>query len=231
MKKTVLRILRLFLGLFLFSVGIVMTINANLGLAPWDVFHQGISNKIGITMGQASIAVGVLLVILNGVLGERLGWGTLCNMVFVGLFLDLLMLNHVIPIFESTILSLAMMLLGLFVIGLASYFYIGAGLGAGPRDGLMIVLTKKTGKSVRLIRNSIESSVLVMGYILGGFVGIGTLIMALTTGYFVQFAFKILNFDVKAVEHRFIDEDIKLLRRMLSGSKTDTDANYINRTK
>ncbi|MBA1334672.1 MAG: hypothetical protein HPY66_2576 [Firmicutes bacterium] len=225
MKEIVLRILRLFLGLFLFAVGIVMTINANLGLAPWDVFHQGISNKIGITMGQASIAVGVLLVILNGVLGERLGWGTLCNMVFVGLFLDFLMLNQLIPVFESIILRLVMMALGLFVIGVASYFYIGAGLGSGPRDGLMIAFTKKTGRSVRLIRNSIETSVLVMGYILGGFVGIGTLIMALTVGHFVQFAFKILNFDVNTVEHRFIDEDIKLLRRMLSKSKTDADAN------
>ncbi|WZL73311.1 hypothetical protein QBE52_00810 [Clostridiaceae bacterium 35-E11] len=214
MKKAVRCVVRLFIGLFLYAVGIVMTINANLGLAPWDVFHQGLSNIFHITMGQASIGAGIVLVALDSMFGEKLGWGTLGNMVFIGLFMDFLMLNHLIPIFEGFLPSLIMMLLGMFIIGVASYFYIGAGLGSGPRDGLMIALTKKTNKSVGFIRNCIEVAVLIIGYMLGGFVGIGTLITALTVGYFIQFAFKIFKFDVSQVEHKFIDEDIKFVQQV-----------------
>ncbi|MDF2532655.1 MAG: hypothetical protein K0Q65_2236, partial [Clostridia bacterium] len=149
LKNGMLRGSRLFVGLFLYAVGIVMTINANLGLGPWDVFHQGLSKTIGITMGQASISMGIIIVVMNYFVGEKLGWGTLSNMLFIGIFMDILMLNNLIPIYENIILQIFMMLGGMFVIGLASYFYIGAGLGSGPRDGLMVLLTKKTGKSVR----------------------------------------------------------------------------------
>jgi len=210
------KVIRLFIGLFLYAVGIVLTINANLGLAPWDVFHQGMTHLIGITMGQASIAVGIILVVLNSVLGEKLGWGTLFNMLFIGLFMDLIMLNHLIPICKGVIPGAIMMVLGMMVIGIASFFYIGAGLGSGPRDGLMIALTKKTSKSVRFVRNSIELSALTVGYILGGYAGVGTLIMALTLGCIIQFAFKVLKFDVSGINHRFIDEDIKTLKEKLS---------------
>lgn len=222
MKAVLFRILRLFTGLFLYAIGIVMTINANLGLAPWDVFHQGLSNTIGITMGQASIGVGLLLIIIDSFLGERLGWGTISNMIFIGLFMDVLMLNHLIPIFQHMLPSLLMMLLGMFIIGIASIFYIGAGLGSGPRDGLMVALTKRTGKSVRFIRNAIEICVLAIGYVLGGFIGIGTLITALAIGYMVQFAFKLFKFDVGQVQHRFIDDDIRWLGGLLKKEKRPT---------
>lgn len=224
MKKLILQFIRLFVGLFLYSVGIVLTINANLGFSPWDVFHKGISNVSGITMGQASITVGVIIVILNIVLGEKLGWGTLCNMLFIGIFMDLLMSNNLIPISQNLVLGLFMMILGMFIIGIATYLYIGAELGSGPRDGLMVALTKKTNKSVRFIRNSIEISALIIGYMLGGFVGIGTLIMASMIGYFVQFVFKIFKFDVSKINHRFIDEDIKQISKMRLESKEDTNA-------
>ncbi len=219
-EKILKRVAKLYLGLFLYALGIVMTINANLGLAPWEVFHQNLSINLGITMGQASIFVGLAFVILDSLFGERLGWGTLSNMIFIGVFLDILMLNHLVPVFQALLPRIIEMLLGMFTIGVASYFYISAGLGSGPRDGLMVALTKRTTKSVRFLRNCIESSVLVMGYILGGSVGIGTVIMALTVGYFVQFAFKIFKFNVKDTKHRFIDEDIKYLyNRFLGDSK------------
>ena len=220
MNKTIKRVAKLSLGLFLYAFGIVMTINANLGLAPWDVFHQGLSQNIGITMGQASIYVGIVFVILDSLLGERLGWGTLSNMIFIGVFLDILMLNNLVPVFQSVVPSFIMMLLGMFTIGIASYFYISAGLGSGPRDGLMVALTKRTAKSVRFLRNCIELSVLAIGYVLGGSVGIGTVIMALSSGYFVQFAFKLFKFNIREIKHRFIDEDIKYLYdRFFSGKE------------
>ncbi len=216
MKKLFFRIVRLFSGLILYAVGIVMTINANLGLAPWDVFHQGISKTIHITIGQAGIWIGFALVIFNTFFQERLGWGTIGNMLFIGIFIDLLMFNNLIPQFDSFVPSLIMLILGLFIIGIASIFYIGAGFGSGPRDGLMVVLTKKTGKSIRFIRNAIEIVVLIIGYLLGGFVGIGTLISALLIGYVVQLVFNLFNFDVSDIKHRYIDDDIKLIRQLFS---------------
>lgn len=224
MKETGRCIIRLFVGFFLFAAGIVMTINAHVGLAPWDVFHQGISNTVGITMGQASISLGIIIVLISGLLGEKPGWGTLGNMIFIGIFIDFLMLNHIIPEFQNIIAKLAMMVTGMFTIGVASFLYLSAGMGAGPRDGLMVVLTKRTGKSVRLIRSTIETGAVILGYIMGGSVGAGTLIMALTIGYFVQLAFGLFKFDVNKVEHRSVDHDIKLVRKMLSRSKTDVDA-------
>lgn len=217
--QMVQRFIKLSVGLFLYAVGIVLTINANLGLSPWDVFHQGITYFTGITMGQATIVVGIIIVMINAVLGERLGWGTLFNMLFIGLFMDLIMLNHLIPIFQEVISGVMMMFLGMFIIGLASYLYLGAGLGSGPRDGLMIALTKKTHKSVRFIKNSIEISALIVGYLLGGFVGLGTLIMAVALGYILQFVFKLFKFDVNSIQHRFIDEDVKILREKLCKDK------------
>ncbi|QUH24693.1 YczE/YyaS/YitT family protein [Serpentinicella alkaliphila] len=215
MKKAFVLLCRLFFGLFLVALGVVITIKANLGLAPWDVFHQGISKITNITIGQASITVGLILVLINFLLGERIGWATICNMIFVGVFIDLLMISDLIPTFDSLLLRLGMMILGMFVFGFASYFYIGTGLGSGPRDGLMIYLTKKTNKSVRFVRNTMEISVSILGFILGGTIGIGTIITAVGIGYFVQLAFKMMKFDVNELKHRFIDDDIVLLKNLL----------------
>jgi len=218
-KKSLLTLGRLFLGLFLYAVGIVLTINANLGLSPWQVFHQGVSKHIGITMGQASITVGFIFVILDWILGEKLGIGTICNMIFIGVFIDVLMLNNLIPVFSNLFAQVLMMILGMFVIGVASYFYIGAGLGSGPRDGLMVALTKRTKKSIGFIRNSIELSVLTIGYMLGGTVGVGTLIMVIGLGYFVQFTFKLFKFDVSKVKHKFIDDYIRIIKDTITNKK------------
>lgn len=214
-KTVVIRIARLFLGLFIFALGIVVTINANLGLQPWDVLHQGISLNTSLTLEQASISFGLLLLVINFFLGERIGWGTVANIFFIGIFMDLIMMSNLIPVASNFFVGLMMEALGMFLIGIGSYFYIDSELGAGPRDGIMIALTKRTKKPVSLIRNSIEALALVVGYLLGGYVGVGTIIMALTIGYFVSFAFKIFKFDVNKVQHRFIDEDIKWLRQQL----------------
>ena len=218
-KSIILRVAKLFAGLFLYAVGIVMTINANLGLAPWEVFHQGISKTVGITMGQASIAMGFVLIVLNGFFGEKLGWGTLSNMLFIGIFMDILMLNNLIPVFPGFFPGLLMLLTGIFVIGIATVFYMGAGFGSGPRDGLMVALKKRTGKSIRFIRNSMEITVLIMGYLLGGFVGAGTLITSITVGYIVQFAFRLFKFDATDVENRFIYEDINYIKNLIKEKK------------
>ncbi|GLC30561.1 YczE/YyaS/YitT family protein [Clostridium omnivorum] len=215
MRKFILTLLRLLIGLFLYAVGIVFTINANLGLSPWDIFHQGISRLTGITMGQASIIIGVLIIILDWVMGEKIGIGTIGNMLLIGIFMDILMLNHVIPVFNNLIIRVLMLILGMFIIGVACYFYIGAGLGSGPRDGLMVALAKKTNKPVKLIRSFIEFIPLVAGYFLGGTLGIGTLAMMLFGGYFIQLSFKLFNFDIREVKHKFINDYIIHVKKVL----------------
>ncbi|WP_160279548.1 hypothetical protein [Clostridium botulinum] len=108
----------------------------------------------------------MLIVVLDWVLGEKVGVGTICNMLFIGIFMYLLKLNNLVPTFHNVIARIIMMLLGMFIIRIGSYFYISTGIGSGPRDGLMIALTKRTEKYIRYIRNSIEFSVLVVGYFL-----------------------------------------------------------------
>ncbi|GFZ33500.1 membrane protein [Clostridium zeae] len=214
-KKMISTMVRLFFGLFLYALGLVLAINSNIGLSPWDVFGQGISKTLNITMGHATISVGFVIVLINFILGEKIGWGTIFNMIFIGEFMDLLMLNRIIPISTNLVVSVMMMFCGVMVIALATFLYIGAGLGAGPRDGLMVALTRKTRKSVRVVRSVIEISALVVGYLLGGFVGIGTLIMAFSVGHAVQFIFKLFKFDVSKVEHRYIVDDIILVKNNL----------------
>lgn len=221
MKKIVLSFIRLFVGYFVCAIGMVMTINANLGVAPWDVLHQGIGNVTGLTIGRANIILGLIIIIIDMLFGQNIGWGTVFNMIFIGIFVDFIMINKLIPIFNSFLPSLIMMLLGMLVLGYGIFIYIGTGLGAGPRDGLMVILTKKTKKSVRFVKNSVEILAIIIGYFLGGSVGIGTAIMSIAGGYFFQFAFKTVNFNISEVEHRFIIDDIKYLKEKAMNIKED----------
>ena len=206
------RILRLFVGYFVCAVGMVMTMNANLGFAPWDVLHQGIGNVTGLTIGKANIVLGFLIILIDIYLGENIGWGTVFNMIFIGIFIDLIMINNLIPIFNSFLPSLIILLLGVLTLGYGVFLYLSAGFGAGPRDGLMVGLTKKTGRSVRFVKNTVEILALSLGYLMGGLPGIGTAILAISGGYFFQFAFKTVNFNVAEVEHRLIIDDINYIK-------------------
>ncbi len=215
MKDILLKFSRLMIGLFLYALGIVMTINAQQGLGPWGVFHQGLSSQLNITFGTAVNIVGAVIVIMDFILGERIGWGTIANVIFIGMFIDLLTNSNLIPVFNSTFLSFLMMFVGMFTISLAAYFYLSAKIGAGPRDGLMIALTKRANKPVGFVRGSIEVTVLVVGYFLGGSVGWGTLIMPLALGFFFQTTFRMFKFDVKKVEHKYIDQNFAFLIQKL----------------
>ena len=221
MKNSIGKLARLMIGYFLYGLGIVLTVNANQGLAPWSVFHQGLANQLHITMGVATQVVGLVILVLDFIFGERLGWGTIGNVVFIGTFIDLIMLNNWIPIPESIVVSYGMMLIGLVVMALATYSYLSAQLGAGPRDGLMIAMTKRINLSVGWIRNMIEAVVLIAGYFMGGSVGLGTLVMAILFGRFIQLTFKLFKFDVRQVKHRYIDQDFALIFSRLKKGKTE----------
>lgn len=202
-KSIPVRFAFLMAGLFLYSLGIALTVRANIGFSPWDILHQGISNRTGLSFGAVSTLVGIAIVFLNALFRERIGVATILNAIFIGLFLDVIM--PLIPKAGGLLTGIPMMLAGLCIIGFATVFYIAVGMGAGPRDGLMLALTKSSGKDIALVRNGIEIIVTALGYLLGGPVGIGTVITALTMGYFVKFAFKITGFDPQAIRHQYLD--------------------------
>lgn len=196
------RMIRLIFGLFLFALGIVVTLQAKVGFAPWDVLHVGLAKTTGLSIGLMSVLVGVLLVFVTLLLGETIGLGTLLNMVLIGFFLDMILNLELIPAANHFISGIGMLLIGLMIISLASYFYIGAALGAGPRDSLMVALARKTRLSIGFCRGAIEVMAVVIGWKLGGMVGIGTVLAAVLIGFCVQFTFWVLKFDAKKVEHQ-----------------------------
>jgi len=182
--RLVQRIVRCVVGLALFGFGISCFIAADLGLAPWDIFHQGLERKTGISIGIIIVITGVLILLLWIPLRERMGLGTLLNAIEIGLVV-LLVADH-LPEPDHLVWRVALMLLGLVAVGLGSGMYIGAGLGSGPRDGLMLGLSKR-GISVRIARTAIEMTVLVLGLLLGGTVGVGTVAFTFGIGPLVQF--------------------------------------------
>lgn len=197
-------VLRLIVGLFVYALGIIVTIQADLGLTPWNTFHQGIALHTGITLGQAISGVGLIIIIFNIIMKENVGLGTIMNMFLIGTFVDIISKVGIIPKSQSLLTGILMLIIGMFIIAFASWLYIGSGLGAGPRDGMMVSLVKMTGKPVGVVRGSIEILVLIVGFILGGKVGIGTPIMAFLIGPIVQITFKAVGFDVKSVTHKYI---------------------------
>jgi uncharacterized membrane protein YczE len=178
------RLLRLYAGLALYGVGVGLQIESHLGGSPWDVFHQGLSIHLGLSIGIWIIVVGALVMLLWIPLRQKPGVGTLSNVVFLGLFADAAM--WLIPAPDPLIARWAYLLLGVVATAAATGLYIGAGLGPGPRDGLMTGLNR-LGLSIRSARTVIEVTVLAIGWLLGGTVGAGTLIFALAIGPLSQF--------------------------------------------
>jgi len=219
MKQFLIRLLRLIFGLFLYALGIVVTLKAHVGYAPWEVFHVGLAGTMGISIGTASILTGLVIGLLTILLGEKLGLGTILNMVLIGIFLDIILGFNIIPLINNFVFGIIMMIAGLFIISLASYFYIGSAFGAGPRDSLMVALTRKTGLPIGLCRGIIEVAAVLVGWRLGGMVGIGTIIAAFAIGFCIQTIFKLLNFDAKEVKHESLDQTIKILFRRQADEK------------
>ena len=162
-----------------FGVSLALLVRSELGLDPWDVFHQGLARTIGAPIGIVTIAVGTVVLLLWFPLHQRPGIGTVANVVLVGLSLDAAL--AAMPPVGSLAARLVLLLAGIGLNGIATGAYIGAGLGPGPRDGLMVGLAAR-GHSIRIVRTGIEVAVLVAGFLLGGTVGIGTVLYAVTIG-------------------------------------------------
>ena len=211
MKRFFVRLFNMIAGLIFYAFGIVITIKANVGYAPWDVFHVGIANKTALSLGAISIIVGVLIAIIVTLLGEKVGLGTIFNMVLIGVFLDIFF--PYIPIANNQIIGYIMLIAGLFIISVGTYFYIKSAFGVGPRDNLMVVLARRTRLSVGLCRGVIELLVTIIGWFLGGMVWIGTIISVVAIGFCIQLTFKVFKFDVTAVKHETLRDTYLALKR------------------
>ena len=204
MKSNMKTLMRLLIGFILCSSSTVFMLNSNLGLSPWDVFHQGISNVTGITIGQANIITGIIFVVVGMFCGQKLGIGTILNMVLIGQFVDWIMYLDIIPKSNNIVTGIIMMIIGMLTMGYGCYLYISCGWGCGPRDGVMVVLSKILNKNIKYVRAGMEIIVLIIGIFLGGTMGLGTVISAIFLGYSMQLVFKLKNFDVSKVEHKSI---------------------------
>ena len=178
------RLVQLMVGLTLYGVSLAMMVESHLGLDPWDVFHDGVARWLPLSFGSVVIVVGAVVLLLWWPLRQRPGLGTVANVLVVGVASDVALAVLEQP--SALAGRSSMLVAGIVLNALAGALYIGAQLGPGPRDGLMTGLVRRTGWSVRLIRTSLEVTVLVIGFLLGGTVGAGTVLYALTIGPLLQ---------------------------------------------
>jgi uncharacterized membrane protein YczE len=189
------RVLALVFGLFLCAVGIVGLLESELGLSPWDVLHQGLAEHTPLSYGTANIVVGVIVLAVAWRMGARIGVGTVANATLIGLFIEVLVRVPAVEALsdEGLLVRSVVLVVGIGVVAVGSAFYLGAGLGAGPRDSLMLVLALRSGWRIGLVRTLLESSVVVVGALLGGTIGIGTVAFALLIGPALEGSFWLLS--------------------------------------
>jgi uncharacterized protein len=199
-----LRLALLLAGLFLFAAGIVALLESRLGLSPWDVLHQGLARQTPLSFGEANIVVSLLVVAIAFALGARIGVGTVANAILVGVFV--LLLGALGPVaalaHEPLAVRVGLLCAGLTLMGVGSGLYLGADLGAGPRDSLMVVGAQRTRYRIGLVRATLELGALAAGVALGGTVGVGTLAFAVGIGPTVELSFWLLERSPLALEAR-----------------------------
>ena len=183
---------RIQIGFFLFGLAITLMIRGNIGTSAWAVLEVALAQRIGISIGTMTVLMGFLVLSGALIMREKLGWGTLANILSIGPWEDF-WLSFVPSVTNNLPLQIGMLLLAIFLMGLASAIYIGVDAGAGPRDSMMLAIKRTTGISIRAARAMIEVTVVTIGWLLGGPAGFGTLAYAILVGPSVQWGFKIFN--------------------------------------
>lgn len=220
-KNYIKRVMLVIIGLALSAYGIGMTIYADLGLAPWDVFNQGVALQlqkhfgIEVMMGTVSQVTCGFIIIIVLLLKEPIGVSTILDTILFGGFLNFFMKHNLLPSTEIYALRFVLLGAGFAVWAIGVYMYMQPQLGAGPRDSLMIALAKRN-ISVGLARNSTEMLALAVGWLCGGKVGIGTIISVFFIGYVLQFVFKLVKFDAAKVKNESLFETAKNFKRIFS---------------
>ena len=208
----VLNMLLAAVSLFVNGFGIYLTIQANLGAAPWDVLNLGISKSLGILYGTASIAVSCFILGIDILLREPIGIAMFIDAFVVGKSVDFFNFVHAVPVASSPLTGIPMMFLGLVILAYTQYAYMIASLGCGPRDTLLVGLTKRAGHiPIGAVSIALLSSATFFGWLLGGPVGIGTLICAFGAGPVMQLAFRTVHFDATGIHHQHLLDSFRIL--------------------
>lgn len=201
-------------SLFMNGLGVYLTIHAGIGAGPWDVFNLGLSGTFGILYGTASISVSAAILIIDILLRERIGVAMIIDALVVGKAVDFFNWINIVPVPKTLVGSIAMMLVGLVIMGYTQYFYMSASLGCGPRDTLLVGLKRRLTKiPIGAVSIAMLAVVTLIGWLLGGPVGIGTLICAFVTGPIMQLAFSTVRFDPTVIVHQRIHESVKVFMR------------------
>ena len=199
-------------GLTVSAVGITMMMQANIGLEPWSVLQKGMSIFFGMTYGTAAMIVGAVVIAIAVLCGESFGIGTLANIVYCPLAIDLLLYLGWIPVMESFWSGLVMLLAGMELLAIGTWMYMKSALGSGPRDALMVVLARKTKRSVGLCRAVVEIIAIFAGWRMGGQVGIGTIITGVGVGTLFNLNFALLHFKAPELHQENLPETIRRIR-------------------
>ncbi len=213
LREYLRRIGLLLAGLAVSAVGITLMLQANIGLEPWSVLQQGMSKTFGITYGTAASIVGAAVIAIAFFCGESFGIGTLANIFVCPLFIDALLYLNWIPLFEGLAAGLAALLAGMELLALGTWMYMKSALGSGPRDALMVVLARKAHRSVGVCRAAVEVVIVLIGWRLGGQVGIGTVISAVGVGSLFNLNFALLHFAPAGLHQENLPETIRRLRQ------------------
>lgn len=214
-----LRYVKLMIGLFICAVGQNLFLYCDLGMNPWNVFHQGLSLHLPITLGQASQTVGLIIITICMFFKIFPGIATILNMYFIGFFVDMLINSNIMSTPETMIGKVIMCVSGVVVLSLGMFLYMRQELGAGPRDGLMLALTQRTRFKVGTIRNFMEITVLIVGILLGGKFGAGTIIASFLAGPALQTIFKIFKSNPKELKQENLIEVYNKLKLKINYNK------------
>ncbi len=203
------RLFWLILGVAVSSFGIAMMLQANVGLEPWSVLQQGMSQKFGMTYGTASAIAGAAAIITAVVLGESFGFGTIINIAGCAVMIDAIQAAHLIPQMHGLVSGIAMLIGGLELLALGTWLYMKSALGSGPRDALMVALARKFGRSAGACRAVVDVLVTVIGFCIGGPVGVGTVVSAVGLGPLINLNFAVVRFRPAEVHQENVAETIQ----------------------
>ena len=204
-------ILKSALGLFIFAIGVYLTIQANIGLAPWDCLSMGVSARVGYSYGIVHTVISIIILIIDILLKEKIGYGTILDALLVGNYVDWIGYLKLVPVSDNVAVSCAMVVIGLLIMGYGQYFYMDAAQGCGPRDSLLIALGKRFPRTpIGVVQTFMVGIALLIGWLLGGPVGIGTIISVFGMGSALQLVCKIMHFEPRDVVHKNVLETNKI---------------------
>ena len=209
---TIKSIIKSTFGLFIYSCGVYLTVQANIGIAPWECLSMSIAPKVGISFGMVHTFSGILILLIDLLLKEKIGIGTILDILLVGNYVDWISYFEPIPLCDHLPLSIGMVIAGLFLMGYGQYFYMSAGLSCGPRDSLLIALGKRfPNTSIGIVQTCMIGTILLASLFLKGPIGIGTVLSVFFAGTALQIVCRLNHFEPRNVVHENIAETVKLL--------------------